>query len=637
MVEEPLREVRTPIPRRRPRLKVEVIYRSSQMPKCVVEILIAFLILLSQDAFCARLRLDFSQDNRTYVWNTRLDCRPEFKERLSWGFSTHINSVLTKGSTDSKNQDRWQENGRVDLKMSYALSGRLKVGALFSQNISSLEKRKVTSSEYGIISEYDILGVKVLQTIGGKDIDRRLKQGKRKDTGFNHSLKLSHSPRILAHSVTTLSFSQINSRLTNIPLVERDLSVSFVKSFSPEDSLSVFYQEGWSRKDFYQGDLVEALVNTQRSSQRIINLRSTARIPSHIKVGFDFGLTSNQYKYSGETAPYAIAFEDNSSASQNFRLKIVRAFWGRLTMGSFYKYAQRDEDYADDLRDQKMESGELGGNLSIGIRDSDSLHLTGSVGVTSFYAQDVSSRFDDRDILTLIAWGEYLHVFNPTFSLRTEGGFRNFHRVYVSGLRSANNSHNQTYVLSPTLIWQLNPALGLEQNYNIQANYIYYDYETSSESVQSKLFRRASSSTRINYRILTRVKVAFGYTYGYEDYGQLVWNDQWVRKPSWERKTHTLNFWLEYQPTKSLVFSPEYTYQRRKSWDHFAEPITLEERRTLRKKFSRNLISLSCRYFIDDRNYVSLSGARRAQENIEGAEFTEETSDYATVSVSRIF
>ncbi|MGB2769169.1 MAG: hypothetical protein WBC88_05525, partial [Candidatus Zixiibacteriota bacterium] len=312
-------------------------------------------------------------------------------------------------------------------------------------------------------------------------------------------------------------------------------------------------------------------------------------------------------------------------------------FWGRLTVGSFYKYARREEDYADDPRDQKMESGELGGDLSIGIRDSDSLHLTGSVGVTSFYAQDVSSRFDDRDILTLIAWGEYLHVFNPTFSLRTEGGFRNFHRVYVSGLRSANNSHNQTYVLSPTLIWQLNPAFGLEQNYNIQANYIYYDYETSSESVQSKLFRRASSSTRINYRILTRVKVAFGYTYGYEDYGQLVWNDQWVRKPSWERKTHTLNFWLEYQPTKSLVFSPEYTYQRRKSWDHFAEPITLEERRTLRKKFSRNLISLSCRYFIDDRNYVSLSGARRAQESKEGTEFTEETSDYATVSVSRIF
>lgn len=614
-----------------------MIYRSFHRPRRVLEILTAFLILFSKDAFCAQLRLDFSRDNRTYVWNTRLDCQPEVRGRLSWGFSTYINSMLTKGSVVSNYQDRWQENGKINLKMSYALSGRLKVGALFSQNISSLEKRKVTSSEYGIISELDVSGVKVLQTIGAKDVDRCLDEGKKRDAGFNHRLELNHSRRLLSDWSTRISVSQTASKLSNIPLLERDLSLSFARRFSEEDSLGVFYREGWSRTDFYQGDLVEAVVNTQRSNQRVISLRSSRRIPSEVSLDFDFALTSNRYRYSGETAPYVTAFQDNSSSSQNFRLGIRRAFWGRLAVGNFYKYARREEDYAEDARDQKMESGELGGNLSIGIRDSDSLHLTGSVGVTSFYAQEVSSRTDDRDILTMIAWGEYLHVFNRTFSLRMEGGFRNFHRVYVSGLRSANNSHNQTYVLSPTLIWQLNPALGLKQNYNIQANYIYYDYETGSESVQSKLFRRASSSTRINYRILTRVKVVFGYTYGYEDYGQLVWDDQWVRKPSWERKTHTLNFWLEYQPTKSLVFSPEYTYQRRKSWDHFAEPITLEERRTLKKKFSRNLISLSCRYYIDDRNYVSLSGARRAQESIEGAEFTEETSDYATVSVSRIF
>ena len=634
MVEEPLREVRTPIPRRRPRLKVEVIYRFLQMLKCVVEILIAFLILLSQDAFCAQLRLDFSQDNRTYVWNTSLDCRPEIKRRLSWGFSSTINSMLTKRSVFSNNQDRWQENGRIDLRMSYALTGRLRIGALFSQKVSSLEKRKVTNSEYGITSEYDISGVRVLQTIGGKYIDRRLNRGKRKDAGFNHRLELSHSPHILPQSVTTLSFSQTNSRLSNIPLVERDLSLSFVKSFSTGDSLSVFYQEGWSRKNFYQGDLVEALVSTQRSSRRVINLRSSAWIPSDIRVVFDFDLTSNDYKYSGEPTSYAPGLRDNRFSSQNFRLRIERRFLGRLVLGSFYKYTQREEDYADDPRDQKVESGDLGGNLSIRIRQSDSLYLTASVGVTSFYAQDVSGRFDERDILTLIAWGEYLHVFNPIFSLRMEGGFRNFHRIYVSSRRSANNSHNQTYVLSPTLIWRPHQSFSLEQNYNIQANYIYYDYEKSIESTRNRLFRRASSGTRMTCRIFPRVSLAFGYTYGYEDYGQLVWKGQWVRSPSWERRTHTFNFSIQYQPTPSLVFSPEYTYQRRKTWDHFAEPLTFEKRRALRDKFDRNLISLSCKYSIDDRNYISLSGARRVQESTVSP---EETYDYATVSVNRIF
>jgi hypothetical protein len=604
------------------------------MPKRVLEILTAFLLLLAEDAFCAQLRLDFSQDNRTYVWNTRLVCEPQADQRFSWGFSSSINSMLTKRSVFSNNQDRWQESGRIDLNMSYALTSRLRIGALLSQNISSLEKRKVTSSEYGITSEYDVSGVKILQTVGGKDIDRRLNQGRRKDAGFNHRLVLSHSPRLLSESVTSISFSQTNSRLSNIPLVERDLNLSFVKSFSAEDSLSVFYQEGWSRKNFYQGDLVEALVNTQRSSQRVINLRSSARIPSHIKVGFDFDLTSNEYKYSGEPTSYAPGLRDNSFSSRNFRLRIERGLFGRLFMGGFYKYGQREEDYADDPRDQKVESGDLGGNLSIRIRQSDSLYLTASVGVTSFYAQDVSGRFDDRDILNLIAWGEYAHIFSPIFSLRMEGGFRNFHRIYVSGRRSANNNHNQTYVLSPTLIWRPHPSFHLVQNYNIQANYIYYDYEKSTESTRNRLFRRASSGTRMVYRIFPRVSLAFGYTYGYEDYGQLIWKDQWVRKPSWERRTHTVNFSMEYQPIRKVVFSPEYTYQRRKTWDHFAEPLTFKEQRALRDEFDRNLISLSCKYFIDDRNYISLSAARRVQESTLSP---EETYDYATASVSRIF
>jgi hypothetical protein len=91
---------------------------------------------------------------------------------------------------------------------------------------------------------------------------------------------------------------------------------------------------------------------------------------------------------------------------------------------------------------------------------------------------------------------------------------------------------------------------------------------------------------------------------------------------------------MEYQPYRSLVFSPEYTYQRRKTWDHFAEPITYQNRRALRDEFDRNLISISCRYLVDDRNYISLSGARRVQESTLSP---EEIYDYATVSVSRIF
>ncbi|MCK4385905.1 MAG: hypothetical protein KAW52_06545, partial [candidate division Zixibacteria bacterium] len=160
------------------------ISRLSKMFRSVIQILVILSFLLLGNAFCAQLRLDFSQDNRTYIWNTSLDCGRKVNHGLSWGFSSSINSMLIKKSIFSNNQDRWQDDGKINMNLDYALTSRLKIGALFSQDINSLEKRKVTNSEYGITTEYNISGVRLVQIIGGKDINRRLEEGKRKDSGF---------------------------------------------------------------------------------------------------------------------------------------------------------------------------------------------------------------------------------------------------------------------------------------------------------------------------------------------------------------------------------------------------------------------------------------------------------------------
>jgi hypothetical protein len=597
--------------------------------------LIILSMALSERGFSVQLRLDFSQDNRTYMWNTNLVCGRKVDRGLSWRFTSSINSMLTKKSVFSNNQDRWQEDGAINLNFDYPLTSRLKIGALFSRGVNSLEKRKVTSSEYGITTEYDFSGVKLAQIMGIKDIDRRLGGGKRKDVGFNHRLGISYSPHILSRSVTSIFMSQTSSRLSNIPILERDLNLFFLKkSFSGKDSLEFSFLEGWSKRKFYRGDLIDSRTNTQRRTQRVINLRSSAQVPLEVRVDFNFDFAASGYKYSGEPAPDSPALTDNSSNSQNFSLKVARGFFKRLSLGTYYKYIQTEEEYADVQKNQKTKSGEWGGNLIIKMSDADSLYLTASVGVSSFYAPELLAQLNDRDILTLFSWGEYQHIFNPFFSLRLEGGFRNFHQVYMSNRLSANNNHNQTYVVSPTLIWRPHPDLVIKQNYNIQANYIYYDYEKSKESTRNRLFRRASLSTNMDYFLTHRLNFSFGYGYRYEDYGQLVWKDQWVQKPSWEQRTHTLNFLVKYAPTGSWDFSPQYTYEIRRSWDHFTDPLALEKRRALRDKFSQNMITLGWRYFIDDQNYIRLSGARRMQKSRLSA---KEISDYASVSVNRIF
>lgn len=186
---------------------------------------------LGEEAICSQLNMDFSQDNRTYIWNTRLDCNRKADFGLSWRFSSYINSMLIKKSIFSNNQNRWQEDGRINMNLAYTLTKRLGVGALFSQEISSLEKRKVTGSTYGITSEYVVSGVKLVQAVGGKNINRRWEDGKRNDAGLNHRLEISHSPHVFSDSRSSIWLSQTFANLSNVPTLERDFNVFFAKTF----------------------------------------------------------------------------------------------------------------------------------------------------------------------------------------------------------------------------------------------------------------------------------------------------------------------------------------------------------------------------------------------------------------------
>jgi hypothetical protein len=596
--------------------------------------ILAGIFILSQNTFCAILRLDFSQDNRTYLWNTKLDYSRLSDQGFFWGFSSAINSMLIQKSLFSNNQNRWQEDGNLGLNLGYSLSPKLKLGVLFAQDINSLEKRKVQNSEYGITTEYQLAGIHFTQLIGGKDVQRRWEGGEKDDAGFHHQLEISNRPDLLSGANTRLYFRQTSSALSNVPLVERDFSLFFAKTLAAEDSIELSYQEDWSKKKFYLGDITSAKINTQRRSQRLVNLKTSSRLPLQVRMDFDFDFLSDGYKYSGEADPLVPRLTDNSTSSQNLNMKLSREFFSRFALSSYYQYLQSNEDYTEDYKDLKMKSAEWGGDLIMKISRSDSLYFTTSVGVTSFYASPSSDQLNDRDLLTFSSWGTYRHIFNSLFSMQVEGGFRNFHQVYISNRLSANNNHNQTYALSPTFFWQPFTALGIKQNYNIQANYIYYDYEKGKESTKNRLFRRASSSTNVIWAVTRRIDLNLGYIYRYEDYGQLVWRDQWVQKPSWDRRTHTIGFSMEYRPVSSISLTPGYTYQTRKSWDHFADLVSLKEVRSLSERYSQSTLSVAGQYHIDVLDYVMLSAARRVQKSKPGA---KEVSDYATVSVNRNF
>lgn len=608
----------------------------SKISLCLLVASISLPILSPGHIFAYGLRCDFSQDHRTYAWNFKFDYARDTTLSLYWGLSSSINSTLTK----RRDGPDWsQEDAGVDLNLNYRLTEKLTAGTFFSQSIYSSEGTNATTSDYGIRSKLNLAGVNFIQVLGAKSIDNQegaAREATRAERGFNYSQSISASPRVFSGSTMDVNFGQSVVKLKNVPVHKRDFRVSFSKYLTDSptlalgrDSLQVVYREAWGRKKFFSG-------KTQKTNHRDVSLDAARQIPLGLKldIAADY-LYDRDRRYSADrdTLDFYLL-----SSSLNAHLRLERRFLERLLAGVFYRYMRSEWDYLEETRDQEMEGGELGGEVKAQITPADSVKLTASAGVTSFYAP-FSGQFNDRDKLTVLAWGEYLHVFSPWLNFRVEGGFRNFHLLYMSELSSFDNNHDQTYVLSPTVTWRPSRKLSLKQNYRIKANYRYYDYEKSRESSRNSLYRRASSTSEAVYRYSRRMTFYLAYTYKYEDDGPLIWRDQWVQKIGRDQRTNTISLSADYRPSEKISISPGYTHEKRKSWDHETKDTggvdaAPKEKRVLTDTFCRNVISLSLRYWVDMDNYLHLSAAHRLQD---GTRTRREISDFVTVSIARVF
>lgn len=578
--------------------------------------------------FASNLQLDFSQNNQTYNWNSRLEYIYNKDPKFNWEFSFSLNSLLLKQSI----QDRWQEDGNLKLKFDYLLKKNFKAGILLNHKLSSLGERKVTTQDYLVTTELSLFSnVVVKQNIGISSLSRKSETEKGRESGLNYSISLGTGPITWRKIELALDLSQDITKFERIPTQGRNLRLQLLRYISQKESVALEYQEGWSKKGFFYGGGEQAY--TQRRKERVLRMDALKRIMLDLWLKFEYDFLLNNYRYSTEedTLSNPLVLRDNSLSSQNYTFSLSRNFFGRVNLEGFYKYMSGDEDYGIKERNQEMESGELGARLSSKFSRSDSVFITASIGVTSFFTSP-GSFFNDRDILTKILHLEYLHIFSPSFSLNLRTGFKNFHQVYISSQKSANNNYNETYILAPALSWRITPELSLFQEYQIQANYISYDFQKETESNQNKIFRRASSSTRLNYTPCERMGMELSYFYRYEDFGQLLWKDEWVRRPSWERKTQGFGLGLKYKPLDKLVFSPAYNYELRKDFTILLDLPTGREKKVYSYKFYRNFLTFSLDYVTDDRNYLRFLWTVRAQKE-KG--FEEEISNYVTVSLGR--
>ena len=588
-----------------------------------------FLAFILNTGLAADLKFDFWREYRTYNWNQSLKHTSVFGDKFKFEFENSINSTLIKKSLFTTGKDRWQEDGEIAIRLNYNLSPKIKLGSIFGHSLSSLETHKVNKSSYSLFSEWNMLPrLKIKETVGLRTIRREWQNINRPDQGLNQELNLIYNPPLLGNR-GEISLKQEDIKFKDIPSLQRELRFSYEKNSASEDSINLLYRETYSRKNYYSGESYTN-ISTQKRRERALRFGSTRKILWQMRFKLNYDFLLNKYRYSTEQDSLftPLTLQDNSLATQSLLFDLQREFFDRFFVESFYLYSESDEDYWGEERDQEMESGEIGARLSAKITSKDSLFLNGSVGVTSFYTPKASVSFSDRDVMTKLAKFEHVHIFSSFLKLRTELGFNNFHQIYLSEQLSANNNYNETYILSPRLFIRPSHRLKIEQNYSIQANYISYDFEKETESSRNRILRRGASSTRIFFLYSPRLDFDLGYTYRYEDYGQLLWRDQWVARRAWERRTHRINFGFSYQIGKRLYISPKYDYEMRKEWDHILG------KRDLSHKFYRDMISLKVDYFTDPINYIEASFRYRFQKDEPGI---KDEASFVNISLAHQF
>ena len=356
--------------------------------------------------------------------------------------------------------------------------------------------------------------------------------------------------------------------------------------------------------------------------------------PKVFLANFDFRqFRYEHYGIEGSKISSGLLGSNNSSRIIDYKLSASRDVARRIVFDAHYIYREIGEDYGALSAKQNVKTGELRFAMRSSPGINDSIWAETIFSVTGYFSDRSSSFFSDRDrIMQLFGLG-FKHRFSRCLTLRVDGSYRDFHQTYVSGALSANNNHNSVYVVKPEVDWMLFPWFVVSNSFLLHANYIWYDHEKKIGSERNTLFRRAQGKSECRLVVSRRLKLKPAYTYRYEDFGQLLWRDQWVQKTNWYRRTHLPSMELTYQPVNGLRIESGISYEWKKSWEFTVGEEGVVDR-IEKETFRRTTVHLNVDYSPSARTNIRLSMLRRVQKSDL---FTDDTSNQYIINVYRRF
>jgi hypothetical protein len=608
------------------------------MRSLVLALVLGVICLNKPKLFGQELWFSFSQDRYTYVWSDTLRWEPEFGGRKPLLFSNASSAVLIKESLLLGNEDRWQENSRSRFGWRFSDGRKFNVTAIFDNDYRSFEERIVVDNSVGLSAEYRPAAGLALRNVGSFITSARDNFGnKYRSSGYRNQLDAAYDSRISQSTAFKADYSQDLKVIPDIPTTNFAGSASF-HSIGLDDSIRITMRGAYQNsKYFTTPQSFESISRQGRSNAGANMLLGWEPIENtYLRLQSNLDYRQFRYKHYGSDQleiSSGLLGSDNSSMILDYRLSATRYVGRGLAIETHYMYRETEDDYSSLSARQNVETAELRGAIRSNPGIIDSVWAEAIFSATCYSSDQERSFFSDRDrIMRLYRLG-ISHRLNPCLALRIDGSFRDFHQTYVSGTLSANNNHNTVYVVRPEVGWRPFPWFTISNSFLLHANYIWYDYEKETESERNTLFRRARWTSEYRVIVSRRLTLRPSYTYKYEDFGQLLWRDQWVQKTNWYRRTHLPLLELSYRPWRTLRIDPGVLYEWKESWEFAVDEDGVVDRIET-EVFKRTAIHVDVNYLPGPRTSIVVSYLRRVQKSDL---FADDITNQYIVNVYRLF
>jgi len=528
-------------------------------------------------------RIGFRNELNTYAWQWDVNKGFQIHPRWTIALVESFRASMLRLSDEKK----WKDDQNLQVGVLARLSPLWQLTGLV-QSVSFIDKQ--TGLNNDIHTHRLQAGVQVTPSprmqlnLGvGPKWDYRFQ---REDTGLSYVMDGSAREIDIAsylHSASLLLDEDIFHERRNS---NQRVLYQVGKTFAPgtADTLHLFTYR--RRNDNYTSALgdFESLRENTRGLQNVLGYQLAAGARLRLHSGLQFR--------DVEVASYADAHKQKSRRRNDQMAENGLALFAhghRWHTASHLTYQSLSQKYDIDVTDLRVpfsqrtafitpnnSSQRLSWAHEVGARlgRTDSLFTSGAMSLFRYDTPDTNN-FDDRDEWRAHLQVIYHHRFSAVLWMEILSSVNLYHMVYLFGERSADNNWNRIARLRPGLYYEPTPGLRWYQSFEVLANYVDYDFESSLSVLRSYVFRKFSMDDSLRWRFSQNTFWSVDYRLQLEENGQLYW-ERWSERVLTTRTSHWLQTRLNHVAHSGWRLAPGFTLYVRKEWRHEQNAMGVE-------------------------------------------------------------